>query len=150
MCGAVQFGPVADLGEFGGIAAGFAFGAFGDVVGQLGQGLGGGDADAGRDADPAVDARADLAGAQGQVAGDAVQVDKAFVDAVDLLPVAEAGGQAHHAVAHVAVELEVGRERDEAGLVFQVADLEEGRAHLDAQGLGFVTAGDGTAVVVSE
>lgn len=150
VCGAVQIGPLADLGEFGGVAAGFALGAFGDVVGQLGQGLGGGDADAVRDADPFLDARADLAGAQREVAGDAVQVDKAFVDAVDLLPVAQACGQAHHAVAHVAVQLKVGREGDEAGLLFQVADLEEGRAHLDAQGLGFVAAGDGAAVVVGQ
>ena len=150
VCGTVQFRPLADLGEFGGVAAGFALRTFGDVVGQLGQGLGRGDADAGRDADPAVDACADLAGAQGQVAGDALQVDKAFVNGVDLLPVAEAGGQAHHAVAHVAVELEVGREGDEAGLLFQVADLEEGRAHLDAQGLGFVAAGNRAAVVVGQ
>jgi hypothetical protein len=31
-----------------------------------------------------------------------------------------------------------------------VADLEPGRAHLDAQRLGFIRAGNGAAVVVSE
>jgi hypothetical protein len=64
--------------------------------------------------------------------------------------VAQACGQAHHAVAHVAVEREVGREGDESGFIFEVADLEPGRAHLDAQRFGFVRAGNGAAVVVGE
>ena len=63
---------------------------------------------------------------------------------------AQAFGQAHHAVAHVAVERKVGREGDESGFFLQVADLEPGRAHLDAQRFGFVRAGNGAAVVVSE
>ena len=63
---------------------------------------------------------------------------------------AQASGQAHHAVAHVAVQREVGRQGDQARLLLQVTDLEPGRAHADAQGLGLVGAGDGAAVVVSE
>ena len=58
--------------------------------------------------------------------------------------------QAHHAVAHVAVEREVGRQGDQAGLFLQMADLEPGLAHLDAQDLGLVGSCDGAAVVVSE
>lgn len=141
---------VADLRMVGGVAAGFAFGAFGDGVGQFGQGFGGGDADASRDADPLVDAPADGAGTAHQVTADAAQVDKTFVDGVDLLSVAQACGQGHHAVAHVAVKGEVGRQGDESGFIFEVANLEPGRAHLDAKGFGFVRAGNGAAVVVSE
>ena len=64
--------------------------------------------------------------------------------------VAQACGQAHHAVAHVAVQGEVGRQGDQSGVTLQFAQLEVRRAHLDAQGLGFVTAGNGTAVVVGQ
>jgi len=129
---------VADLRVVRGIAAGFAFGAFGDGVGQLGEGLGGADADASRDADPLVDASADLPSAAHQVAGDAAQVNEAFVDGIDLLRVAQACGQGHHAVAHVAVKREVGRQGDQARVAFQLTQLKVGRAHLDAQGFGFV------------
>lgn len=132
------------------LAAGLALGILGDVGGQLGQGLGGYDANAGWDTDPAMDARSDLSGALHQVTGDAFQVHKAFVDGIDLLPVAQACGQAHHAVAHFAIQGEVGRQGHETGFVLQVANLEPGRTHLDAQGLGFVTAGDCATVVVSE
>lgn len=37
-----------------------------------------------------------------------------------------------------------------ASFVLQLADLGVGRAHLDAQGFGFVVAGDGAAIVVRE
>ena len=105
----------------------------------------------GVDADPLVDALADGAGAAHQVTADAAEVNKAFVDGIDLLVVAQACGQAHHAVAHVAVlQREVGRQGDESGFFFEVADLEPGHAHLDAQRFGFVRAGNGAAVVVSE
>jgi len=93
---------------------------------------------------------ADGAGAAHQVTADAAEVNKAFVDGIDLLVVAQACGQAHHAVAHVAVEREVGRQGDESGFFFEVADLEPGRTHLDAQRFGFVRAGNGAAVVVGE
>lgn len=141
---------VADLRVLRGVAAGFAFGAFGDGVGQFGQGLGGADADAGRDADPLEDAPADGAGAPDQITGDAAQVDEAFVDGIDLLRVAQACGQAHHAVAHVAIQRKVGRQGHKPGLLLQVADLEPGRTHLDAQRFGLVRAGNGAAVVVGK
>lgn len=141
---------VADLRMVCGVAAGLAFGTLGDGVGQLGEGLGGANADAGRDADPLVDASADDAGAAHQVTGDGAQVDEAFIDGIDLLRVAQACGQGHHAVAHVAVKGEVSRQGDQARVALQVAQLEVGRAHLDAEGFGFVTASDGAAVVISE
>ena len=141
---------VADLRMVRGVAAGFALGAFGDGVGELGQGLGRADADASRDADPLVDAGADFLGALYQVTGDAVQVHKAFIDGVGLLPVTQACGQGHHAVAHVAVQGEVRGQGHQARCALQLAQLEVGRAHLDAQGLGFVAARNRAAVVVSE
>lgn len=141
---------VADLRVLNRVAAGFAFGAFGDGVGQLGKGLGGTDADAGRDADPLVDAPADLAGTQHQVTGDATQVNETFIDGIDLLHVTQACGQRHHAVTHVTVKREIGRQGDQARVALQVAQLKVGRAHLDAQRFGFVAAGNGAAVVVSE
>ena len=58
---------------------------FGQVIGQFGQGLGGADADAGGDADPAqhalADSRADVAARAGQ----AGQVQEAFIDGIDFL-----------------------------------------------------------------
>ena len=56
----------------------------------LAMGFGGADPDAGRNADQLFDAFSDGAGAAHQVAGDAAQVDKAFVDGLDLLGVAQA------------------------------------------------------------
>lgn len=141
---------VADLRMVRGVAAGLALGAFGDGIGQLGQGLGGADADAGRDADPLMDAPTDDACSAHQVAGNAAQIDEAFIDAVHLLRVAQACGQRHHAVAHVAIQRKVGRQGDEPGFFFQVADLVPRRAHLDAQRFGFVASRNRAAVVVSE
>lgn len=75
-----------------GVAAGFAFGGFGDGVGEFGQGFGGANAYAGRDADPLLNTPADLARAFAHVTAYATQIDKAFIDAVDLLSVAQACG----------------------------------------------------------
>jgi len=88
----------------GRVAAGLAFSALGDGVGQFGKGLGGADADAGRNADPLMDAFADGAGAAHQIAGYAAQVNEAFINGIDLLHMPQACGQRHHAVAHVAIQ----------------------------------------------
>ncbi len=141
---------VADLRMVCGVAAGLAFGTLGDGVGQLGEGLGGANADAGRDADPLVDAPADDAGTAHQVAGDGAQVNETFIDGIDLLRVAQACGQGHHAVAHVAIQGEVGRQGDQARIALQVTQLKVRCTHFDAEGFGFVTAGDGAAVVVRQ
>ena len=85
-----------------------------------------------------------------QVAAHAVEVEEALVDAVDLLARRVLGGQRHHAAGHVAVELEVGRQRDQPRLALQVAHLEPGLRHLDAQVLGLVAARDAGAVVVRQ
>jgi hypothetical protein len=101
-------------------------------------------------ADPLVDAPANLPCTAHQVTWDAAQVHKAFVDAVNLLRVAQACSQAHHAVAHVAVQRKVGRQGNQAGVALEFAQLEVRRAHLDTQGFGFVTAGNGATIVVGQ
>ena len=143
---------VADLRMVRGVAAWLALSALGDRVGQLGQGLSRADANANacRDADPLMNAPADDAGAPHQVTGNAAHIDEAFIDAVDLLRVAQACGQSHHAVAHVAIQREVGRQGDESGFFFQVPDLEPRCAHLDAQRFGFVASRNRAAVVVAQ
>lgn len=60
---------------------------------------------------------------------------------------AKACGQVHHAVARVAIQDEVGRQRDQASAAPELARLEARRPQLGAQGLGVVTSGNGVAVV---
>ena len=139
-----------DLRVLRGVAAGFAFGVFGDVVGQFGQGFGRADTDARGDADPLGDARAQALRAQPQVAAQALEVHKTLVDAVDLLSVTQARGQTHQALAHVAIQLKVGRHRHQPRILEQVRDLKQRCAHADAQGLGLFAACNRAAVVVAQ
>ena len=81
---------------------------------------------------------------------ESVQTEKAFVDAVDFLIWGESTQQAHHAVAEVGIEFVVARQGDDAVFTGQILHLKPWRTHLDAQGFDFGTAGDGTAIVVSE
>lgn len=76
------------------VAPGLSFCVLGDMVCELGQGLRGRDADARGDADPAMDARPDRSGASHMVAY-TLQVDKALIDAIDLLAWPEACSKAH-------------------------------------------------------
>jgi len=66
------------------------------------------------------------------------------------LPVPKASGEAHHAVAHVAVQSEVGRQSYKARLLFKLSQLKKRLAHLDAERFSFVASRDGTTVIVSE
>jgi hypothetical protein len=66
------------------------------------------------------------------------------------LHVAQVSGQDHHAIAHVAIEGEVGRQCDQAGIARELTHLEVRRPHLDAHGLSLVTAGNGATVVVGQ
>jgi hypothetical protein len=79
-----------------------------------------------------------------------MQADEALVDRIDLLRRPKPGRQGHHAVAHVAVEHKVGRQRHQPSRLFQMTDLEPGRGHLDAQVLGLVAARDGATIVVRQ
>ncbi len=70
--------------------------AFGQMVTEFGQSTGGGDADAGGDAYPLLDAVADVVAELVQVV-QAVQVGKTFVDGVDFDGRHEGGDGVHHA-----------------------------------------------------
>ncbi len=132
------------------VAAGLAVGCLGHVIGEFGQRLGGGQAHAGGQAGPLQHLRAQRTAQQGEVAAHAGEVEKTLVDAVDLLTRCIGGGQRHHAVGHVAIELEVGRQRHQAGPALQMAHLEPRLRHLDAQVLGLVAARHAHAVVVRQ
>ena len=64
--------------------------------------------------------------------------DEALIDGIDLLQRPQACGNRHHAGAHVAVQLKVGRQAHQLGDQLQAAELEIGLAHLDAHRLGLV------------
>jgi len=87
-----------------------AFGGLGDVIGELGQGLRGANADATRNANPLQDASPDLVTSLYQVTFDATEVNEGLINAVDLLGRAKTCCQAHHPVGHVAIQREVGRQ----------------------------------------
>lgn len=132
------------------VAAGLTLSRLGDEVGQLCEGLGVADPDAAGNADPLVDTGADLPGSLDQVTPHAMQADETLVDAVDLLRGSQTRSQAHHPVAHVAVEREVRRQGDQPGLILQMANLEPGLAHPDAHGLCLVGSSNGAAIVVRQ
>ena len=126
---------------------------FGQVVGELGQGLGGADAGAHRQPGPLADALAHALAhgdATAVVPQHGLDAQKALVDAVDLDVGGEVAQDADDAVAHVAVQRVVGRQRQNAVLGGQRFHLEPGRAHLHAQGLDLGAAGDRAAVVVGQ
>ena len=85
-----------------------------------------------------------------EVARDPCEVEERLVDAVDLLPRRVLGHQRHHAAGHVAVQLDVGGQRDEPCLALQVAHLEPRLRHLHAQVLGLVAACNAGTVVVGQ
>jgi hypothetical protein len=136
-----------DLRQVRGVRARLAVGGLADVVGQLGQRLGGGEADAGGQAGLFLDGGAHGVAGGGQVGAHALEVEERFVDAVDLLARRVARLDGHHARAHVEVELVVGRHRQQAGGLLEVAHLEPGLGHLDAELLRLVAARDARAVV---
>lgn len=78
--------------QFDRVAPGLAVRRLGNVVRELGQGLGRPDADAARDADPLRDALADPVAARHQITAHRREVDQGLVDAVDLLLESEARG----------------------------------------------------------
>lgn len=123
----------------------------GRPVGQLRQGLGRADSDAGGDAGPFPHLGADFQAIGGAVglpnAGD---VQEALVDRVDLHLRRELVIDLVHAAAHVAVQGVIAAEHGNALGPAQVADLEERRAHLDAEGVGLRRPRHGAAVVVRQ
>ena len=124
--------------------------AFGGCIGQLGQGLGAGDADADRDARPLLHPglQAMAEGVQGF--GQAGQIGEHLVDAVALQARHQGRQGAHHPVAEIAIEGIVGTEGRHFAAPGQFAHLEPGRRHGDAQALGLGRTGDHAAVIVGQ
>ncbi|MNI46158.1 hypothetical protein D3C73_1006070 [compost metagenome] len=118
------------------------------MVGQLGQGLGGCDANADRDTGAAQNLAANPS-TQYVQAFDTGQVGKRLIDAVDLDRRHHRLDQRHHPLAHVAIQGIVRREGDDALLAELVLDLEIRLAHFH-EGLGVVAARDDAAIVVRQ
>lgn len=79
---------------------------------------------------------------------DVYNVHLTVVDAVALQAGHQGRESAHHPVAEVAVERIVGAEGRDLATLGQLAHLEPGRGHGDAQAFGLGRAGDHAAVVV--
>ncbi|MOA19870.1 hypothetical protein D3C78_1402780 [compost metagenome] len=119
------------------------------MVGQLGQGLGPGDADADRNAGALPDLGANPPAQRLERAGHAAQLGEGLVDAVDLQLRHQALDHRHHPLAHVAVQRIVRGEGADAVAPQGGADLEVGLAHLH-EWLGVRTAGDHATIVVAQ
>lgn len=124
-----------------------ALGFFSNVICELSQRLGSPNTDTARDASSAQNAVTDNAGALGGV-GNAVQADEALVDAVDLLLWSKACHQAHHALRHVSIQREVGRQSYKAVTLLEVTKLKIRLPHFDAQRLGFIATSNSAAIVL--
>lgn len=88
--------------------------------------------------------------ALGQVASHALQPDERLINAVDFLRRTQPRCQAHHAIAHVAIQREIRAQGHQAVRFFHVPDLEPRCPHLDPQGFCLIAAGNGAAIVISE
>ena len=118
---------------------------------DLGQRFGRGDADAHGDARIAAYRAADVPSQLLQSSGfDAPQVEERLVDGVYLGGGNHAAERPDHAPRHVAVEVEITRKDGYIMPFFEVADLEIGVSHADAERLGLVRARDHAAVVVRQ
>jgi hypothetical protein len=74
------------------------------------------------------------------------QTQERFVDRIDFEVGCEVGEHAHHPRAHVAIERVIAGSHHDAGFPETLAAQMPGRAHLDAEGLGFVRARDDASV----
>lgn len=125
--------------------------AFGLVVGEFGKSFGGGDTDAGGDAGGAFDELDDGAGFFFGTDGiEVFKEDEGFVDGVDFDVLEVFFDEAHDTFGDVAVEGEVGGEAFDVCAVDDVFYFKEWGAHGDAEGFGFVGAGDDAAIVIGE
>lgn len=121
----------------------------GVVAGDLGEGLRGGDTDAGGDAHAPEDGPPDLP-RQSLVLLIGGKVDEALVYGVDLLLRYDRPDHAHHTAREIAVEDVVARADGDLLLLHQVTDLEEWYTHRDAECLGLIGPTDDAAVVIGE
>ena len=123
----------------------------GALIGQLAEDLRRGHPQRDRDAGPLQDIGPD---AQPQGLGIIIrhvgETQEGFVDRIDLEVTRLLSEGGHHALGEIAVDGEVGREDADAVRFAGPTHLEIGRAHRDAQRLGFGRTRDHAAVVVRE
>jgi len=122
--------------------------SFRRVVRQLRQSLGVSDTNTDRNTSTAKHLCPNLSAQRIKITN-ASQISKRLIDAVHLNRRHHRLDQAHHALAHVAVQRIVGRERHNALLLELVLDLEIRLAHLDER-LRVITTSDYAAIVVAQ
>lgn len=122
----------------------------GNMVRELGQGLSRTDADASWHTCPPVDCSTHIACELDPFGRpDVGEVEEALIDGVHLDARGEASVHLVHACADVAIERVVGGVDPNALIAAELADLEPGIAHLDADGLRLGRTRDRTTVVVA-
>ena len=133
-------------------AAAVEFGVlFAELAGDLGQRLGGSDAQADGNTRVAAHGAGDPPTELAERAGiRLVEAKKCFVDGIDLRAGHQRPQGVHHPLRHIPVKHEIGGEDRYAAARGQLPDLKIGHAHPDPEGFGFVRAGDHAAVVVRE
>ena len=117
---------------------------------HLGQGLGGGYAHRQRDGGESAAGAGELLGIGVKIHVHALEVQEGFVNRIHFHAGREVAQHFLHPAGHIPIQREIGGENGYLVLADQRFDLEIGVPHPDAQGLGFVGAGNGTAVVVGE
>jgi hypothetical protein len=78
------------------------------------------------------------------------QIQERLVDGIDFHLRGELLQRLHDAAAHVAVERVIARKDGDGVPLGQLADFEIRVAHLEAEGLGLVAAGDHATVIVRQ
>ena len=128
-----------------------SWGALGKAVRGLGECLGRADAHRYRNAGLAADRAANFLRISFEPGGvESGEIQKRFVDAVNLYLGREALQHLHHAVAHVAVERVIGRKHRDVVALDLGPLLKVRVAHLEAERLGLVAPGDHAAVIVGK
>ena len=121
-----------------------------DVIGDLGERLGGRNADRDRNASPLPHRGAQRARVRFEARAKAFHAEEGFVDRVDFEIGCEVAQHLHHARAHIAIERVIARAHDDARFLELRAVQMPRCAHGDAERLRLVAAGDHAAVVVRE
>ncbi len=120
------------------------------MVGQLGQRLGRRKAHTHRQAQPLLDTLPYLLPIMREVSVVACHIQKAFIDAVNLLPRAELAQHRHHAVGHVRIQGVIRRQRNDAVLARKILQFKPRPPHSNAERLDLAAARHHAAIVIGQ